>query len=702
MSSAAFVPNFVLEIGVEELPARFLEPVSRELEKGFAVACAERLLDVDEVRVLATPRRVALMARGLAETQRAEVEEVTGPPEKAAYKDGQPTKAAEGFCRTHGLSLDDAYLKDTDKGRYLAAQKTVGGGRTAEILPGLCAQLIEKCSFPKKMRWGSGSFAFGRPLRWLFGVLGETPLCFEMAGLDCGMATMGHRVMGPGPFTVDRAEDYLDVVRDKGRVVLDPAERRELILAKGRALAEAQGGSVVWKDSLLDEVVGLAEHPVPVLGGFDGKFLELPRQVLLTSMEKHQKCFGVEDSKGALKPLFLTTLNLVPKDEDLVRRGWERVLRARLEDARFFWEADAAAELSTWLDKLEDVTFLAALGSMGDKARRLERLCGKLAERLRPAIKKDMERAGRLAKTDLVSEMVGEFDSLQGVMGGIYARDKGENEIVADALAEQYLPAGPESPVPGTLQGKILSLADRADTLAGCFGLDMAPTGANDPYALRRAVLGICRTALALGEEGLRLDLMQLVAEALDGYHGVDWKLSREDTLGKLEAFVAGRLKAHFAAEGFATLAVEAAVAADIRDVWGLKLRLEALEAFSKEPDFEQAVLTFKRAANIIAKQAQAYALDGAYDAACLEEDAEKALAASLEAFIPRFNRLWEKDDFAGIMEAMRELRPAVDGFFDNVMVMCEDEALKVNRLNLLWALVSRLRLVADFGALQV
>ena len=695
------MPMFVFEIGCEEMPARFVPKLAAELAEIFKASLAEARLDFGAVATVATPRRIAALVEDLAAGQRLEEEVVSGPPKRIAYDaEGKLTKAGEGFAKTQGVAPEALFVQTTDKGEYLAARKTVGGGRTIEILPGICLEAVKKLSFPKKMKWGALDFHFGRPLRWLLALLDQDVVPFELAGLASGRSTFGHRIMGPGPFEVPAAADYRSVVEERGRVVLDSEARKAIIRKLGDEAAAKAGGRVIWKDSLLEEVCNLAEHPVPLLGDFHQRYLELPREVLLTSMESHQKSFGVEGPDGKLLAHFLCTLNLEPPDRALVKKGWERVLKARLEDARFFWESDLKVESETWLEELDHVVFLGPLGSMGDKSRRLERLCGLLAKAC-GVDAGDMAQAGRLAKADLVSGMVGEFDTLQGVMGGIYAARKGKSPAVAQAVAEQYLPAGPDSPVPASLGGAILAIADKADTLAGCFGLNMIPTGANDPYALRRATLGICRIVM---ERGLSLDLDQLLSWAQEGYPDVKWKLAPEQAKAKLLEFFGQRLRALFTGQGRDTRVVDAALGAGFTDMTTLVKRLDALDAFSREADFEQAVLTFKRAANIIRKQAgeTGVKLTGAFDAARLEADEEKALAAKMAETEGRFRQLWEQGDFPGLLGLLRELRPSVDAFFDKVMVMCEDPELRSNRLNLLQALVERLGRLADFGALQV
>ncbi len=695
--------HFLFEIGFEEMPARFLSGLTDEVRSIFTEALAQAKLDCQTVTAFATPRRLVVSIPELAATSRREEEVVTGPPERVGFDaSGNPTPAATGFAKGQGKEIADVFVMETGKGRYLALRKTTGGEAALDLLPAICLDAVKKLSFPKRMRWGSRDFAFGRPVHWFLALLGAEVVPFELDGIVSGRETRGHRIMGPGPFAVAEAKDYFTIIRERGKVILDARERESIVRAQAETLAREAGGTAVINPSLLVEVTGLSEHPVVILGHFDRKFLEVPREVLITSMETHQKSFAVEDGKGGLLPVFLTTLGLVPGDVELVRRGWQRVLTARLEDARFFWEADLATDLEAWQKKLESVVFLAGLGSMRDKARRLERLCGIVAELAgRPEIMLDASQAGGLAKVDLVSDMVGEFAELQGVMGGIYTRRKGQSSTVSRAVAEQYLPAGPDSPVPATLAGAILSVADKADTLAGCFGLDMAPTGAADPYALRRAALGICRIVI---EHDLRIDLMELLQAALDGYGDVKFKVDRTRVLAKLLDFFGQRLRAYFTGQGRDTLVVEAAVGASFTDIAALAARIAALAAFAAKPDFDQAVLTFKRAANIIRKQGvgAGQPLTGQVKPSLLGEPSEKDLFAVCGDVLPRYDALYEAGDYGAVLDLLYELRPSVDAFFDNVMVMCDDMDVRLNRLNLLKSLVDRLGRVADFAALQV
>ncbi len=702
---------FVLEIGSEEIPARFLAIEEAELHKRFSAAFEEMGIAYGAIEVLCAPRRAVVFVEDIQAVQQEKEELVSGPPERIAYDaDGKPTKALEGFLRTNNVTLDQIFLEDTSKGKYLAVRKKIGGAAVTDLLEEICPSIISALPFAKKMRWGAQSFAYARPLRWIVALFDEAVIPFTVGPVSSGRNTWGHRIHGKNSqgisHEVSSAEQYLQVVRSAG-VEPDAQKRRESIIEAGNALAAKLGGKILWKDSLLDEVQGLVEHAVPIIGDFDASFLEVPREALLTSMESHQKSFGLEDSQGNLLPHFLTVLNMTPQDMSIVQKGWERVLRARLEDARFFWNSDLQSPLDAWLEKLDSVIFLGPLGSMGDKTRRLEKLCLWLKEHCgvqegshTPAFDSaDAARAGRLSKGDLVSGMVGEFDTLQGIMGGIYASKKNESPAVCQALQEQYLPAGPDSPVRSSLLGALLSMADKADTLVGCFGLGMVPTGTADPNALRRCVLGITRCIL---EFNMRLDVRAFFAEALSLYGDKAWKLEREACLLKLEEFFAARVKNYLQGQGADTLLVDAALGAGSQDVWSAAQRLQALEKFHASEHYTASVQTFKRVANIIRKQGQEYNLTGQYNIDLAEEDAEKALMQSLDVLLPRFDSLWQADSFEIIPGLLLEVRPAVDAFFDSVMVMCDTQDVRLNRLNTLKALTQRMEKFADFAALQV
>lgn len=695
--------DFILEIGSEELPARFLPDQETELRERMNAALTAAAIDFGALEVECTPRRAMVMVRDIALTQRETEEVLTGPPAKVAFDaEGKPLPAAEGFVRTQGVNMADTFLLDTDKGQYLAVRKRSGGGKTADILADICPEIITTLPFPKRMRWGDGDFLYARPLRWILALLDGEVIPFTVAEVVSGRRTHGHRVHSAGILDVPAAQDYQRIIREEGSIILSAAERRKHIMTGAEKLAKEVDGVVVWKDSLLTEVQGLTEHPEAIMASMDTKYLTLPREVLLTSMETHQKCFGVEGQDGELLPYFVTVLNITPLDLKLVQAGWERVLTARLEDADFFWKTDLTTGLDAWAERLDSVIFLAPLGSMGDKCRRLEKLCAWLAKKVKYPHYNEMARAGRLAKADLCSGMVGEFGSLQGIMGSIYARHSSEHQTVVQALREQYLPAGPDTPAPETLAGAILSMADKADTMMGCFGLNMIPTGAADPYALRRCALGILRIAL---KYDMRFDLTELFAKAQDLYTGIQWKIPPDEALTKVMDFTALRAKNYFTTnKGHDVLVAEAALGAGFEDICSAAMRVEALAAFTRKPHYEQAVHTFKRLANIIAKieGADLEHLTGGYSPDLLHEEAEKNLVAKLEEIGPRFDAMWHEDRFAELFELLDEVRPAVDAFFEQVMVMDKDDAVRRNRLNILQALAERLGMLADFKALQL
>lgn len=692
--------RFVLEIGTEEIPSRFLKTEEQDLARLFAEALDAANLAHGAIHAMSTPRRLALVVEDVAEKQGENEVIVTGPPLNIAYgKDGAPTKALAGFAASNGVSVQDVFPHHTEKGEYVACRVHCGGQPAIDVLAGICPAIIESLPFAKSMRWGDGTIFYARPLRWILALHGAEVVPFSVGALSSGRTVQGHRVHGAGPFYLDNADNYERLVADKCNVVVDPAMRRAIICEQGDLLAKKAGGNVLWKDSLLEETAGLVECPVPLLGDFDSSYLEIPEEVLLTSMETHQKSFGLRGADGRLLPHFLTVLNIRPVSLELVKRGWERVLRARLEDARFFWRADLGGSFDGWLEKLDHVIFIGPLGSMGDKARRLAKLCQWLAEDLALA---DLDpaqaaRAGLLAKADLVSSMVGEFDTLQGVMGGIYAEKMGENPVVAQAIKEQYLPAGPDTPLPRTAAGAILSLADKADTLAGCFGLNKVPTGAADPNGLRRCALGIIRILLA---RGWHLDVDRVFERARELYGDIKWKLGADDFRKKLSEFFQGRLRSYLIGQGYEGPQVDAVLAADSTDPVDVKARLDALVAFAGKADCLEASRTLKRVENMGRKSGMDSS--DSWDKMLLEDEAEKALSLVLDNLLPRLDAALAERNYAAALAGLEELRSPVDDFFDNVLVLCENMELRQNRLKMLNAIRSRFAQIACFSMLQI
>lgn len=702
--------HFVLEIGTEEIPARFLGNIEKELVARFNALLGEHKLAFERLEAATTPRRSILHIFGLEKVQAVSEEIASGPSINIAYDaNGELTKAGAGFLRGQGVDASEVFTVKTDKGEYIAVRKQVGGKKAEDVLAEICPAIISALPFAKRMRWGSDNFAYARPMHWIVALLDSEIVPFKVGLVQSSNKTYGHRIHGIGPFTISHADNLEDILFKKGHVVCRAEKRRAIIQEEGAEAAEhgRKIGTVLWNDTLLDEVQGLVERPVPLVGYFDESFLELPKEVLLTSMQHHQKCFGIVDEDGELLPEFLTVLNVVPENISVVRQGWERVLRARLEDGRFYWKTDLQASFDTWIPMLDKVIFLGPLGTMGDKTRRLEKLCAWLVAKLSiEGVSTELaERVGRWSKADLVSQMVGEFDTLQGIMGGIYARKAGHEEAFALALSEQYLPSGVDSPLPTSHLGAIVSIADKADTLVGCFGIGNIPTGAADPYALRRAALGIIRI---LKDFGYALTLTELFDAVYACYaEDIKWKFSKEATIEKLIEFMNIRLKNYFVGEGSDTLVVEAimtaknpqgALEADM--VYTIDPRLQALKNAMQGSNFLADAQTFKRVSNILAKHDGA--LQGVWDEKLFEHESEEALARCLVDFANAFDRLWAENKYQEIFALMDGVRPQVDAFFDGVMVMAEDLKVRENRFNILYSLMSRMGRIADFSNLQI
>ncbi len=692
--------TFTLELGFEELPARFLADLERNLKDKFNKSLEDNDLAFSEIETHASPRRACVIIRGLGQVQAWREEELVGPAVRIAYADdGSLSKAGQGFARGAGVSPEQIYTVETEKGQYIAVKKVSGGRRTQDVLADICPDLITALPFPKRMHWGSGDFLFARPLRSILALLDAEIVQFKLGTLQSDRTILGHRVHGKGSITINNADEYLDVVKKTGGITLIASERREIIINLANEQAEKLGGKIIWDEALLDEVQGLVEHPVPIIGDIDAKYLELPREVLLTSMQQHQKSFGLENESGELLPHFVTVLNITPPDLDLVKKGWERVLRARLEDAMFFWKADLELDFEHWLEKLNTVSFLAPLGSMGDKARRISELCAELATTTKACAPENAKQAGLIAKADLVSGMVGEFDTLQGIMGSIYAYEKGISPSISVAIAEQYLPAGPDSQLPNSTIGAILSIADKVDTLVGCFGLGMIPTGTADPYALRRCALGIARI---MADKQYRFNIQDIFRFSLKLYGERKWKFSEEEIINKLSEFYLTRVKNLFLSQNYETLLVEAVCSTGSFDVYETSLRLNALREMSMSNNFTASVQCFKRIANIIAKQKSNLDLTVMWEDKLLQEDAEKALAHSIKVFVADYDKMSSEDNYAELFNLLDGIRKAIDHFFDKVMVMAEDTVIRENRLRMLYSLYERLIKLADFSVLQI
>ena len=679
--------ELLLEIFSEEIPSRMQARAAADLERLLGEALARQGLDFERAAAEVTPRRLAVAVEGLPLAQPDLTEERKGPRADA------PPKAIEGFLRAAGITREQAITRQTPKGTFLFAQSHKKGRPTAQVLGEIIPALIDKFPWPKSMRWGTGSLRWVRPLQGLLCVLDGEVAPVEVAGLRAGNVTRGHRFMSPGPITVSGFADYRDKLR-AARVILSATERREIIAHQADKLAATDGIERVADEALLAEVAGLVEWPVALMGHFDKGFLAVPDEVLIAAMRGHQKYFSLRDpATGRLAPRFIVVANLETADKGAkIIAGNERVLRARLADAKFFWDQDNRHSLEDMAGRLGGVVFHARLGSMGEKVARLRRLAGHLAAFIPGADEQQASRAAALCKADLMSGMVGEFPELQGIMGGYYAGKDGETAEVAGAIAEHYAPQGPDDGCPSTPLSVAVALADKLDTLVGFFGIDERPTGSKDPFALRRAALGVIRLIL---ENGLRLALLDVLRVAATDF--VPFKAELLD-------FFADRLKAHLREKGTRHDLVSAVFALGGEDdLVRLLARVTALETFLASEDGENLLAGYKRATNIvrIEEKKDNTRYDGAADPALLVEPAERALYDGLTAAAEKLRAAVAGERFGEAMAALAVLRGPVDEFFDKVTVNCPDAERRRNRLLLLSQMRSALGLVADFSHIE-
>ncbi len=670
--------EFLLEVQTEEIPARMLAPATEELATRVFEDLMSRGLGPREVETAYTPRRLVLVLKGLPEAEPDRQERVMGPPVKAAYgADGAPTQALLGFARRCGVEPEELERVETEKGEYLAARREIAGRPAAEVLAEIVPRVLAGLAWAKTMRWGRGQGPWVRPVHGLLARLDGQVVAMDLFGVASGDATCGHPVLSSEPFPVRDAADYRRKLARRG-IEVRPQERRRLLHEGMVARAQALGGQLVEDPELLDRLVAICEIPGVLEGGFDEGFLELPREVLSASLRDHQSAFTVEN-RGRLLPVFLTVMDRADDPEGRVRSGNEWVVAARLADARFFYQEDRKVPLAERVPRLDQLTFHERLGSYADKAGRLvelgEFLCRDLgwAEELAAVAE-----AARLLKVDLTTEMVKEFTSLQGVMGGLYAREEGYPEAVWQALYDQYRPAATADPIPRGRPGRVLALADRVDTVVGIFGLGLVPTGSKDPFGLRRAAQGAVRILL---EGGLGIDLDLMLAKAARLYGG-RLDLGVEELLEGLRPFLHDRIRHLLGLEGYAYDEVEAALGVGVRDLPDLAARVDALNRVRGEPAFLSVVLAAKRIANIV-KGSPEHALDPEL----LVEEAEGALHAAFQELKSEVEEAVEAGKYERALRQVADLAPVLDRFFIDVLVMDENLQLRHNRIALLQAI---------------
>ncbi|MBD2869495.1 glycine--tRNA ligase subunit beta [Paenibacillus arenilitoris] len=688
--------DLLLEIGLEEVPARFVRGAMNQLKEKTAKWLADSRIEHGEVEAFATPRRIAVRVSSVADKQSDMSEEAKGPSRKIAQDDqGNWSKAALGFARSQGVSPEELYFKELAGVEYVYANKSSVGTATAEVLPEGLLGIIASMSFPKNMRWGSHELRFVRPIRWLVALFGEEIVPFEIAGVQTGNVTRGHRFLGEET-VVPEPSQYAAKLREQ-QVIADVAERERLIVAQIDGLAKEKGWEIAIKEDLLEEVLFLVEYPNVLFGGFDPAFLHIPQEVLITSMREHQRYFPVFNGEGQLQPFFVTVRNGDLRSIELVAKGNEKVLRARLSDAKFFYEEDHKLTIGHALSKLESIVYHEELGSVADKVRRIRATADLIAGQLQVGEQtaKDVSRAADICKFDLVSQMVYEFPELQGIMGEDYARKAGEREEVAKAVNEHYQPRFSGDLAPSLLTGAIVSLADKIDTIVGCFSIGIIPTGSQDPYALRRQAAGIVQIILA---HGLKLQLSELYDAALSVHDARGTKRSAADIRKDLSDFFALRVKNLLSEQGVRYDVVDAVMAAGFEDLRSVVERasvVQALAAGDDRSEFKLAVEQFNRVGNLAAKA------DGTpIDPSLFAEQAEKELYEQWLRQRPTFAESAEQGNYAKAVQSLTALTPFIHSYFEKVMVMSPDEAVRANRLAALAGIAGDIAVVADFSKL--
>jgi len=681
-------------LGTEELPPKALKKLMKAFEAGIKQGLTKAELSFSEIKAYAAPRRLAVVVSDVQVRQQDRMVERRGPAIKSAFDDdGNPTRALQGFAKSCGVSVDDLEKMETEKGAWLVFKQQQTGAETVDLIADILQKSLADLPIPKRMRWGNLPGEFVRPVHWLVVLFGDDVVPVELLGVTSGRDSFGHRFHHPEEIRIQSAQTYAPQLQTEGRVLVDINARREAIHGQVLELAVKLGGEAVINEELLDEVTGLVEWPVALSGSYDKSFLELPAEALISSMEEHQKYFAVRDKAGDLLPYFITICNIESKDPAQVIAGNERVILPRLSDSAFFWKTDRKQSLADRQDKLKTIVFQHKLGSVFDKSARVAQLAAFIA----PKIGGDAdlaERAALLAKCDLVTEMVGEFPDLQGIMGRYYARLDGEDDEVAEALDEQYMPRFAGDNLPQTKSGQAVSLAEKLDTLVGLFGIGQPPTGVKDPFALRRAALGVLRIVV---ENDLNLDLVELLTQATNGLTDV---LTEKDTVDQVMRYFYDRLRGYTSDQGFKADVFEAVLAVKPTKPTDFIQRLKAVSAFRELEQAEALAAGNKRIGNILRKN-DAEGDAGAIDDSLLQEDAEKALATKLAEISITVQPLIANADYSAVLTQLASMRETVDGFFDQVMVMADDEAVRKNRLALLNQTRALFLGVADISSLQ-
>lgn len=681
--------QLLLEIGTEEIPARFLPGTIEKMRSGAEKLFADFTIGVSSIHTYATPRRLALIAE-LSTSQNPVAKEVWGPPASVSFDSaGNPTKAAEAFVKTNGISLGDISRKEKGKGVYIMAIVREEAKSTESLLPEILQRLIMTLHFPKSMRWGNSDFRFARPVHWILALFDNRRVSFEIDGIKSTGMTRGHRFLAPAPFEIKDCKAYANLLRNNF-VILDPEERTRMITEGANKLAASVEASLINDQDLLRHVVYLTEYPTPVLGSFSDAYLALPKELLTTVMKGHQKYFAVEDHKGRLLNYFIAVSNTTQNNAENVRKGAERVLKARFEDARFYYEDDLKVPLKKRLEGLRKVVYHEKLGTLYDKAVRISAIAEYLATHGFKESKKDAGTAAMLSKTDLISGVVREFPELQGIMGGYYALHEGLGEKIAGALAEQYLPAYSGDRLPETRLGSIVSLADKLDNVASFFMLGLSPSGSEDPFALRRQTIGIIAILL---DTRCSLPVSALLKKAMQQFSIKE----KEPVIDSLAKFFEQRADVVFQSNGYAQDAVSA-VLHFVRNepLFAVRDRLESLKKYREAAGYDTFLLAQKRITNIAPKSTVPE-----MDEALFTQQEEKALFIETASRAEKVKSFTAKHLYWEAIQALQELTDPINLFFDKVLIMDKDEAVKRNRLALIETIRQLALEIADFSKLN-
>ena len=683
--------DLFLEIGCEEIPAGFVPKAMADMETLMKRELESARLGYGEIVTLGTPRRLVLAVKGIAERQPDAELTAMGPAKSVAYdKDGKPTRAAEGFARGQGVDVAALTVVMTEKGEYLAAKKSEVGRDTADLLPEMLPRLMNAIPFKKSMRWADLDVRFARPIHWIVALFDGVVVPFSFGNIESGSASRGHRFMANTTFPVRDFAHYLEEC-ERHFVIPDPEKRKEIIRREIERVAKQAKGNVLPDESLLEQVSFLVEYPSAVHGTFSEDFLVVPREVLITSMREHQRYFSLVDDQGKLLPGFITINNTLTDDPQVVVKGNERVLRARLSDARFFFDEDHKVRLDARVEALKSIVYQAKLGTSYEKMERFRALAQGLAGRLNPAVSEKVYRAATLCKADLVTGMVGEFPEVQGIMGREYAIHDGEDVAVANAIAEHYLPTQAGGALPASDIGAFVSLADKMDTICGCFCVGLIPTGSADPYALRRSALGIINIII---EKGYREPLSALIKSSLDLLTGKSVRPLEEVQRDVLE-FFRGRF-VNLMADRFPSDVVDAVVSVSFDDLVEAGAKIAALAEFRNRSDFGPLAVAFKRVCNIVKE-----GVETPVSAELFQDPAEAELHGALKQVAGKVEAALSGADYLAALTEIATLKPAVDLFFEKVMVMAEDERVRGNRLALLTGIARLFGRLADFSRLS-